>query len=171
MRTHQSLSLLLTALIAALLSSLCKTAPITLSWPNGVIMSTSQTFQPNTNYLITVTFNSSIPMSTVVQVQFPGDYNISNSTLSGCLFSITNASSYASASCHAVYDSASDTYSIYMGNIYSATAQQNFLSIQVPLHPHSSISPTRGQPPQKQSPSTSDPSPQAATPSPTSPQS
>lgn len=110
----------------------CEGGPVTLSCPNGAILSNYQTFQANVNYIMTFSFNSSIPAMSIVQVQFPSDYSISNSTLTGCLYSTANTSSYSSTFCYAAYDSASNTYSIYMPNIYTLGAtSQSYLSLQV----------------------------------------
>ena len=163
MRTAEQLSLLITTMLVALLSIGCRAGPITLSCPNGAILSNYQTFQPNVNYLMSFYFNSTIPASSIVQVQFPSDYSISNSTLSGCLFATSNISSYSTASCYAAYDAASNTYSIYMTNIYPSLANsQTYLSLQVISHRCSLISPTLGQLPAKPLLLSSAPSPQAA---------
>jgi len=99
--------------ILAYLMLIREISTYTIAVPSGATASDYYTLTPNVEYLINATFpvNTSITAGSYVTLQFQYRYNITNSTLNNCRFSLDTIT-YSPTNCN-VSRSGSSTATIY----------------------------------------------------------
>lgn len=108
----------------------------TLSFPNGTACSDVYTLTAGVTYTLNMSFPANdISAGSTVVVQFGYRFNVTASSLSGCLYSKTGVS-YSNGTCVASPSgsSTSTIYSITFSGIYAVAAtSQSFLYLKVEM--------------------------------------